>query len=62
MKNLPQRWITIVAKKSSTLHRCTEFTKWPNVLACHQVTPPRVSTSPEAMMTTRLARQATPKT
>ena len=29
MKNLPQRWITMKKKKASTLHRWSEFTKWP---------------------------------
>ena len=32
MKNLPHRWMTMVAKNGSTLHRCTELTKCPSVL------------------------------
>ena len=48
MQNFPHRWMTMKAKNSSTLHRCSEFTKWPTDDVCHQAAPPSVSTTPEA--------------
>ncbi len=52
----------MAAKKSSTLHRCTEFMKWPSDEVCHQATPPMARTRPEAITTTRAARVSTPNT
>ena len=40
IQNLPQRWITMKAKNSSTLHRCRELTKWPTPEVCHHAAPP----------------------
>ena len=62
IQNLPQRWITMQAKKSSTLHRCTEFTKWPRPEVCHHKEPPMESTTPEPTTTSSPARVSTPKT
>ena len=39
MQNLPHRWITMKAKNSSTLHRCSELTKCPSDEVCHQAAP-----------------------
>jgi hypothetical protein len=62
IQNLPHRWITMQPKKSSTLHRCTEFTKWPRDEVCHQTAPPIASTTPDPITTTRPARVSTPNT
>ncbi len=62
MKNFPHKCTTMQKKNSSTLHRCVEFTKWPTEEACHQATPFRASTSPEAMTYSNAARLATPNT
>ena len=45
IQNLPHRWITMNAKNSSTLHRCSEFTKCPSDETCHQAAPPTASTA-----------------
>ena len=60
--NLPHRWITMQAKKSSTLHRCSELTKWPRDEVCHHAAPPIASANPDASTNTSAARVATPKT
>ena len=52
----------MVAKKSSTLHRCIEFTKSPTEDVCHQRDPPTVKATPEARTTTNDARLSTPNT
>lgn len=62
IQNLPHRWITIAAKKISTLHRCSEFTKWPNEEVCHQTAPPIARMHPVPMTTTKAASVTTPKT
>ena len=46
IQNLPHRWITINAKNSSTLQRCTEFTKWPEGRGVPPAAPPTVRTRP----------------
>src|SRR5450759_4507304 len=62
IQNLPQRWITMNPKVSSTLHRWTELTKWPSDEACHQCTPPIASTHPDRITTANADNVNTPKT
>src|SRR5215475_5002760 len=62
MKNLPHRWITMVAKNSSTLHRWVELTKWPAEEVCHHAAPFTVSRTPETSTYSSAARLATPNT
>ncbi len=62
MKNLPHRWITMNAMKSSTPHRWTLLTYLPTAEACHQPGPSSASTPPEARTTTRDDTVSTPKT
>ena len=62
MKNLPHRWMTMKKKKTSTLHRCREFTKRPTVDTCHQVGPKMASTQPVRITQARLTSVSTPKT
>ena len=62
IQNLPHRWMTMKAMKSSTLHRCRELTKCPVEEVCHQAAPPMARMPPEARMTRKAARVRTPKT
>jgi hypothetical protein len=62
IQNLPHRCTTMNRKKNSTLHRWVELTKCPNDDTCHQLGPLRLSTTPEAMITTSEAMAPIPKT
>jgi hypothetical protein len=62
MKNLPHRWITMVKKNSSMLHRCRLLTKCPSGEAWYPCGPSRASTAPLTRTTTSAARVATPNT
>ena len=55
IQNLPHRWITMVMKNSSTLHRCTLLTKCPSPETWYHCGPFSASTHPETMMITREA-------
>ena len=52
----------MTAKKTSTLHRCIEFTKCPRDEVCHQATPPMASSTPVPTTTSSDASARTPKT
>ena len=62
IQNLPQRWMTMKAMNSSTLHRCKLLKKWPTGFVCHQSGPPRAMAKPETQATPSAARVATPNT
>ena len=61
MKNLPHRCRTMKKKNSSTLHRWMLLKKSPVFDTCHHDGPLRMSTVPEARMTTNAAMVRTPK-
>ena len=46
IQNFPQRWTTIKAMNSSTLHRCVLLTKWPTSEPCHHAGLPRRARRP----------------
>ena len=62
MKNLPQRWMTMAKKKTSTLHKCRELTNRPVDEACHHCGPMTARTTPVRITTVSALKVSTPKT
>ncbi len=60
IQNLPQRWITMKAMNSSTLHRWTLLKKCPTGFVCHQSVPPIAMAKPLTMASPSAASVATP--
>src|SRR3982751_75830 len=62
IQNFAHRCTTMKTKNSSTLHRCSEFTKCPSEEVCHQAAPPTESRPPDTRTTTNDAMVSTPNT